>query len=184
MNSVYFDTITRRCYVESESGEECKRKFRLRGYDDGSYIRAQVKEKSLSAVFKRSVPIDPVTCAPRTWPSLSTDSPMYSEIRGVASEYGPMRPAVRIRYFRRRYRIFDYRITLDERISAEVCRPHIEAVRSFVQFPMNVLEVKMRSGRPYLPGLGRLNLGLTSFSKFLLGLTLLEGKPEVLNKYR
>lgn len=182
VNTRYFDTLDRRCYDECEAGLACKRKFRIRGYDDGPYTRAQMKEKSLSAVAKRSASIDSASHC-ESWPMLSGETPEHIAIRSLAAAYGPLVPAVNIRYFRRRYRAFDYRITLDENITATACPQHRQATRSVVQIPIAVLEVKTRADRPYLPGLGKLELEPSSFSKFLLGLTLLEGKPDTLNKY-
>ena len=183
VNTRYFDTLDRRCFDECEAGLACKRKFRIRGYDDGPFTRAQIKEKSLSAVAKRSAPIDLTLSNHESWPMLSGDTPDSVAVRSLAASYGPLIPAVNIRYFRRRYRAFDYRITLDETITATACPQHRQATRSMVEIPIAVLEVKTRADRPYLPGLGKLGLEPSSFSKFLLGLTLLEGKPDALNKY-
>lgn len=183
VNSLYFDTMTRRCFEECEAGFANKRKFRIRGYDDGPYTRAQVKEKLLSAVSKRSASIDAGAMKGNVWPRLDRDDRDNVAVRSLAASYGPLLPAVRIRYFRHRYRTFDYRITLDEKIEA-IARPeHRLATRSMVRIPLAVLEVKTRADRPFLPGFGKLNLEPSSFSKFLLGLTLLEGKPDTLNKY-
>jgi len=183
VNSLYFDTMTRRCFEECEAGLANKRKFRVRGYDDGPYTRAQVKEKSLCAVSKRSAPIDSDSCSDKAWPRLGRDDRDSVAVRSLAASYGPLIPAVKIRYHRHRYRTFDYRITLDEKIEALACPEHRLATRSMVRIPLAVLEVKTRADRPFLPGFGKLDLEPSSFSKFLLGLTLLEGKPDTLSKY-
>ncbi len=183
VNTLYFDTMTRQCFEECEAGLAYKRKFRIRGYDDGPYVRAQLKEKALSAVFKRSAPLGNTSPNPRAWPLLSLDDPDSVAIRSLAASYGALHPMVTIRYFRHRYRTFDYRITLDERITARSGPDHRWATRSEVQIPLAVLEVKTRTDRPFLPGFGKLELEPSSFSKFLLGLNLLEGKPDVLSKY-
>ena len=103
----------------------------------------------------------------------------YAAIQINASSYGHLIPVIRVKYKRHRYRIYDYRITLDTNIevyelSSFLNRSQLVA-RSYV-FPFHVLEVKTRENRPNLPFMGVISLPQISCSRFMLGLNYLSGQ--------
>ncbi|MEM0961837.1 MAG: polyphosphate polymerase domain-containing protein [Bacteroidota bacterium] len=61
VRSVYFDTPRLRDLTQKMSGDERRRKVRLRGYDapDGSGVVLEVKRKHGSAVWKNRIPLSP-----------------------------------------------------------------------------------------------------------------------------
>ena len=74
---------------------------------------------------------------------------------------------------RRRYRLFDFRLTLDTNIEVFGYADAIMTALGYEVLPYHVLEVKTRKRRPKLPFLGLVKLPQISFSKFYLGLTAL-----------
>lgn len=184
VDSIYYDTFDRKMYSECVNGEARKSKFRIRGYGDGTYLQAHQKIKNLSAVSKYKSKINPVKLHDQIAPMWSDITPIdrsclnYSAIQINASTYGSLIPVIRVKYKRYRYRVYDYRITLDTDI--EVCelssflnRSEIVS-RSYI-FPFHVLEIKTRESRPNLPFLGVISLPQISCSKFMLGLNYLTG---------
>lgn len=182
VHSIYYDSLDRSCYNECLHGHERKTKFRIRSYNQKQFTNIQVKQKVLLGVTKfRSQLLRPAK-RHENWSSLlkSCDD---LRISALSSQFNNLAPVVKISYLRHRFRVFDYRITLDQNIRAIRMPAHRTAVKSFVAFPFNVLEIKTRSEQPFLPGFGLLNLSQISFSKFFLGLSLLEGEEQSLNKY-
>ena len=99
-------------------------------------------------------------------------------IQNNANSYGSLIPVIRVKYKRYRYRVYDYRMTLDtnievQELSSFINRSEIIA-RSHI-FPFHVLEIKTRESRPDLPFLGVISLPQISCSKFMLGFNYLSG---------
>lgn len=178
VSSTYFDNIERKCFKECLGGDLYKRKFRVRSYEDADTFSVQIKEKCYSAVNKFK---DKVGSYSGLWPSQSTLS--SQDILGLSSQYGELEPYIKIKYFRHRYRIFNNRVTLDEKINVFSCNGNKKAIFKQYSLPFAVLEIKSNSERPFLPTLGLINLAPMSFSKFFIGLNCLEGKPDALGKY-
>jgi hypothetical protein len=183
VDSIYFDTPDYRCYRECLNGEPIKRKFRVRGYGDGLYRQFHVKMKNLSGVGKIKCHLNPVPLG-----DVVRDDPLFhlqpkagSEVtplknaEALAMQYGLLIPCVRVRYQRNRYRIGDYRVTLDYNIQIDGLSERFAFVRNYVQIPQAVVEVKTTEPTPRLPLFGLVRLPATSFSKFFIGITLLYG---------
>ncbi|MDE3269392.1 MAG: VTC domain-containing protein [Pseudomonadota bacterium] len=175
VDSVYYDTVDRRCFYECLNGESAKRKFRIRGYADGLYSQLHQKEKLLSGVGKFKSKLIEVSLRdnyPPDWESLApvdADDENFHKIRSLASQYGLLLPSVRVRYQRRRYRTFDFRMTLDTNI--EIYGYDNCGTTGCTILPYHVLEVKTYKRRPRLPFMGLVKLPQVSFSKFYLGIS-------------
>ena len=119
LSSVYFDSSDRRSITECKNGSLYKRKFRIRQYgqNGNSNCQLQIKEKELNAVWKYKLSVD--TKNDEQWPYNLI--PISSNIFTLSSQYHNLEPIIKTTYFRRRYRVFDYRITLDEKIHFKGC---------------------------------------------------------------
>jgi hypothetical protein len=180
VDSVYFDSMDGAAFAACEDGGSIKRKFRIRGYGDGAFHQLHLKEKDLFGVGKLKTRIQPVAgeggFGPR-WDGmlpLVAGDPVFERIISEAQAYGPLVPAIRVRYYRYRYRVNDYRITLDTKIEVMSFPNGRACVRDYALLQDHVLEVKTPDPRPHLPLLGLARLPQISFSKFYLGLLLLE----------
>lgn len=185
VDSIYYDTIDRKMYGECVDGDAKKSKFRIRGYGDGTYNQVHQKFKNLYAVSKYKSKIVPIGLKDQVAPAWSDISAIdkeclnFSAIQINSTGYGHLVPVIRVKYKRYRYRVYDYRITLDtdievSELSSFLNRSQITS-RSYV-FPFHVLEVKTRSDRPNLPFMGVISLPQISCSKFMLGLNYLTGQ--------
>lgn len=179
VDSIYYDTADARCYHECLNGESVKRKFRIRGYGNGVYQQIHQKEKLLTGVGKFKTALQPLHIVgeqPPQWDSLCparADDAYFNKIKSLGSQYGILLPAVRVRYQRQRYRLFDFRLTLDTNIEVFGYGDGIMTALGHEVLPYHVLEVKTRKRRPKLPFMGLVKLPQISFSKFYLGLTAL-----------
>lgn len=185
VDSIYYDTMDRRMYAECVNGDAKKAKFRIRGYGDGTFNQVHQKQKNLSAVSKYKSKIHPVSLKGAAAPMWTDINPLdrtclnFEAIQINASAYGFMIPVIRVKYKRYRYRIYDYRITLDTDIEVTELSSFLnrsELVAHSYVFPFHVLEVKTRDIRPNLPFMGVISLPQISCSKFMLGLNYLSGQ--------
>ncbi|RZA24593.1 MAG: VTC domain-containing protein [Proteobacteria bacterium] len=180
VDSIYYDTTDELFYNQCLNGENRKRKFRIRGYGDGTFSQLQMKDKDLTIIRKLKDRIKAVNVqgddAPLWYQLNPTDvnSGMFSAIMAFANNAGLIIPSIRVRYNRRRYRINDYRLTLDSHVEVMGFANGLEMRYSHAILPYHVLEIKTADPRPYLPLLGLTKLQQVSFSKFYLGLNLLK----------
>jgi len=188
LESIYFDTLDQNCYRDCLGGNNLKTKFRTRKYLDTNVVQAQVKTKSLYQVrkWKTSFSEDPKEQS--SWKDLlGKAEPSQPKIacEAISARYGPLIPMVRIKYFRRRYRVFDYRVNIDTHIMVDSHLNHPSVVQPHkVQFPFSVVEVKSNNNRPFLPFLGLVYLNQVSFSKFGIGFGLIKRNYDIINKYQ
>jgi len=182
VDSIYYDTLDRRSYFQCFNGEARKTKFRIRGYGDGKFAQIHLKEKNLYGVAKLKAKITPVAGIRNGAPDWEEElhpliapenAAMFSKIMAAASHFGPLVPAVRVRYHRYRFRMNDYRITLDTNVEVMSFSDGRDRFQDYAVIPYHVLEVKTMEARPHLPLLGLLRLPQISYSKFFLGLGLL-----------
>ena len=179
VDSIYYDTADRRCFDACANGEGVKSKFRVRGYGDGTYGQLHYKGKLLSGVQKYKAKIKPLMLEANTPPDWDSIRPLqerdnnFNKIMSLGLQYGLLEPIVRIKYHRYRFRTFDFRMTLDTNIETYGYR-HGACNTGYLVLPYHVLEVKTTKRRPKLPFMGLTKLPQVSFSKFYLGLTLLE----------
>lgn len=179
VDSIYYDTPDRAFYKGCLEGNADKLKFRIRGYGDGTFNQLHLKEKDIFVVMKRKQKLEPVAMNGNLAPSWENLTPLkgssdFSAIKSIASLYGNLEPAVRITYKRYRFRLYDYRITLDTRIEARGFCDGKDSQQSIATLPHHVLEVKTIDPKPHLPFLGLIRLPQISFSKFMIGISLLE----------
>lgn len=180
VDSIYYDSADEIFYNQCLNGENRKRKFRIRGYGDGFFQQLQMKDKDLTVIRKLKDRIQAVSMigqdAPLWYQLLAEadNTPMYTAIMAFANQAGIIIPSIRVRYHRRRYRINDYRLTLDSHIEVMSFANGLETRFSQAMLPDHVLEIKTADPRPYLPLLGLTKLPQVSFSKFFLGLNLLK----------
>lgn len=180
VDSIYYDTADQIFYQQCLNGENRKRKFRIRGYGDDSFHQLHLKDKDLTIIRKLKDRIQPVriigTNAPLWYELQPTDlnSGSYSAIMALAQRSGVLIPSIRVRYRRRRYRINDYRLTLDTHIEVMGFSNGLDVMLMQGMLPDHVLEIKTVDRRPYLPLLGLAQLPQVSFSKFFMGMNLLQ----------
>ena len=178
VDSIYYDTPDRKLYQQCLNGSSQKTKFRIRGYGDGLFHQLHQKDKDLLTVDKKKQRIQPVGLegfsAP-DWYQLKPigDDSGYQAIYSMAEQYGGLHPVIRVRYQRFRFRIYDYRMTLDTNIQVMGFANGVDLRQSYGILPHHVLEIKTVDPRPHLPLLGLSRLPQISFSKFMLGLNLL-----------
>jgi hypothetical protein len=180
VDSIYYDTPDGKIFFECLNGDAKKCKFRIRGYGDGRYLQIHQKVKDLSSVSKYKCSLNPAT-APREiapeWNELLPKVPYHQDFEKIfynSRKYGPMIPSVRVKYFRYRYRAYDYRITLDTNIEVFAPQNGIPRKLNYAMLPRHVLEIKTTDVRPKLPFIGLIQLPQISFSKFMLGLIMLK----------
>ena len=182
VDSIYYDSQSRECYRQCLDGEPQKSKFRIRGYGDNKFSQVHLKSKDVFGVSKLKNPIfwqqERGLFAP-SWESLRQAAgekagASFHSIMAAADQFGPMQPAIRVRYYRYRYRIHDYRMTLDTRIEVQGFSNGWDQRLNYGVIPYHVLELKTLDSRPVLPFMNLTQLPQVSFSKFFLGLQLLE----------
>lgn len=179
VDSIYYDSLDRKAYRQCLDGDAMKRKFRIRGYGDGRFNQIHLKEKDLFGVGKLKSKIAPVATTEHVAPAwdelkpLVAMDPVFTRIMSEAESWGPLMPSVRVRYHRYRYRINDYRMTLDTKIEVISFVNGIACVRDYALLRDHVLEIKTADPRPHIPLMGLARLHQISFSKFFLGLNSL-----------
>lgn len=179
VDSIYYDTYKRHFYNQCLNGEPRKVKFRIRGYGDGKFVQLHRKEKDIFGVGKLKNKIKPVSILGNMSPEWNDilpvvrDDATYTKIQAFAVHHGHLIPVIRVKYFRYRYRVNDYRITLDTKIEVMGFSNGVDNRLDHAVIPYHVLEVKTIDPRPHLPFLGLAQLPQISFSKFFLGLNLL-----------
>lgn len=179
VDSIYYDTLDGAAYQECANGEPRKTKFRIRGYGDGYFRQVHRKAKDLFGVAKLKAKIIPIGfqgITPPAWLDLRSaadDTTAFGRIMALSSHHGYLIPTVRVRYRRYRYRLNDYRITLDTKIEIMGFSNGYDLTQDYAVIPHHVLEIKTLDPRPHLPFLGIAQLPQISFSKFYLGLKLL-----------
>lgn len=179
VDSIYYDTIDGRFYQQSLNGDARKRKFRIRGYGDDSFHQVHLKDKNLSVVTKLKDRIKPVQIVGQVAPHFfelnpaRTDSGDFPVILSMASHYGVLVPVVRVRYRRQRFRILDYRMTLDTQVEVMGFSNGVDLKSNYAVLPHHVLEIKTVDPRPFLPLLGLMDLPQVSYSKFFMGINIL-----------
>jgi len=181
VDSIYYDTCNEDFLAQCLDGDADKLKFRIRGYGDGTYIQVHQKIKMLSGVGKYKSKIKPLRAPKEHAPEWDNIIPEVADgqidiIRYHARKFGMLLPSVRICYTRYRYRTYDYRITLDSNIEAFSPVNGLPRLKSYACLPYHVLEVKTKDRRPVLPFNGLIRLQQVSFSKFMLGLNLLNSQ--------
>ena len=179
VDSVYYDTPDLYFYNQCLNGEPLKTKFRIRGYGDDSFSQLHLKGKNLFTVAEKKQPIQPISLAMVAhldWHDIvprGSDVEQYNAIRAHSAQYGTLLPVIRVKYYRYRFRLLDYRMTLDTNVEVSGFDNGITNHESYGVLPNHVLEVKTVDPRPHLPLLGLMRLPQISYSKFLLGLNLL-----------
>ncbi len=179
VDSIYYDTPDLHFYQQSLNGEARKRKFRIRGYGDDTFHQLHLKDKDLTIIKKLKDKIQTTRIIGQVAPNfyeLMPASPLsgtFSAIMALAQHYGQLIPVVRVRYRRRRYRINDYRLTLDTHVEIMGFSNGIDLHCNYAVLPHHVLEIKTIDPRPHLPLLGLAKLQQVSYSKFFMGLNVL-----------
>ena len=127
------------------------------------------KNKCLSGVFKIKTKIAPVTILGEKYPDWLNLEPKesqdfkFNQLKLNSQIYRMLFPSVRIQYTRYRYRIYDYRITLDTNIEAFSPDNGLPREISHALLPHHVLEIKTYATRPTLPFIGIIKLPQISF---------------------
>ncbi len=179
VDSIYYDTFDQRFYRQSLNGDTRKRKFRIRGYGDNRFGQIHLKDKDLSVVRKLKDSILPVELKDQFAPYFHELQPAqpqaetFALIQAMSQHYGLLVPVVRVRYRRRRFRLYDYRLTLDTHVEIMGFSNGLDVKCNYGVLPHHVLEIKTVDSRPYLPLLGLTDLPQVSYSKFFMGINLL-----------
>lgn len=185
VDSIYYDTLNENLFEQCLNGEYYKCKFRIRGYGDGFYGQAQLKIKKMSSVTKYKAAIDKVTGEQNKFPFWESLTPSeqhstgFEMINYIGQRYGSLTPSIRVKYFRYRYRLYDYRITLDTNIEVFLPTNGLPGKLNYASLPYHVLELKTLETRPNLPFVGLIKLHQISCSKFMLGNMMLNNNSIV-----
>lgn len=180
VDSVYFDTIDMKSFDECLDGSFEKAKFRVRGYGDGTFSQAHLKRKLLYEVHKTKAKLEPIRFEDlRSWSDLVAkpgQEDLFREITVASLQSGPLFPTARIVYKRKRFRAFDFRLTIDYDIRVIASNGVHPWMKREVHFPHHVLELKSYQKRPHIPLLGSMKLQQISFSKYMQGIFFLQGQ--------
>ncbi len=184
VDSIYFDDLSSSCFHQCQEGDPIKEKYRIRGYGNRTYSQIHYKRKNLSGVSKLKSSIEPVevnTGDHVSWNLIKSNDEInaeaFNEIRLRAQMLGYLVPVIRVKYYRYRFRVNDYRITLDTNVEVTGMTNGVHQFKlDYGVLRHHVLEVKTLGSRPYLPLFGASRLPQISFSKFFLGLNLLCGE--------
>lgn len=180
VDSVYFDTLSMKSFDECLDGSFEKAKFRVRGYGDGTFSQAHLKRKLLYEVHKTKAKIEPIRFEDlRSWSDLrpyAGQEEFFRSMTHASFESGPLFPTARIVYKRKRFRAFDFRLTIDYDIKVIGSHGVHPWVKREVHFPHHVLELKSYQKRPHIPLLGSMKLQQISFSKYMQGIFFLQGQ--------
>ena len=189
VHSVYYDTLPLAFYQQCVNGSERKTKYRIRWYDGGQ-VQAQIKEKDLFGVSKMKGALSLVSPSsnaqlPSFWHQLPfvMNQGDNAAIQARSATMGPLMPLLRVSYHRRRYRNFDFRMNIDSCISVEMAGRHPAGRVAKMMIPLAVMEIKTTQERPVLPFSSAMVLRQDSFSKYMVGIKLLTGESDVLNRY-
>jgi hypothetical protein len=174
VDTVYFDTdrleVHRLCCSEAPF----KLKLRARGYREGIYTQLQIKSKQHGRVSKLKCAMRP--CAGifsgDTWQQLMTfcvRDDALARLDAISSQWGALRPCLRVRYERWRFRIGNDRVTLDTNIRLDAFPDEFPAALPRVQLEDAVLEIKSFGAAPRLPLLGIVTLRPKGLSKLREG---------------
>ena len=180
VDSIYYDDLFHGALKSCLDGDTIKQKVRIRGYGDGHYPYFHLKTKNLYAVSKIKWQLSMVQFTMENAPPLSDlvrqnpDQPDFQAVASALLRGGEMYPTLLASYYRYRYRINDYRVTLDTNIEITgLDAGPTGSVTARLALPSHVLEIKTCDERPHLPLLGLIKLPQISFSKFALGICLL-----------
>lgn len=189
VHSIYFDTVPLTCYQQCVNGSERKSKYRIRWYEGGQ-VQAQIKDKNLVGVSKMKGALAmtaPTATAhlPSFWRQLPFVAGHGDNVamQARSAMMGPLLPLLRVSYYRRRYRSFDFRMNIDSAIAVEMTGRHPAGRVAKTMIPMAVMEIKTTQERPVLPFATAMVLRQDSFSKYMLGIKLLTGEHDALNRY-
>jgi hypothetical protein len=175
VDTVYFENDLMDSYRLCTSGDR-KVKFRARGYTEGRIQQLQVKLKNGGNINKLKCDIAPrgMLDAHESFlgllDELPADQDEAAHIRALATPWGVLRPCLRVRYERHRFRIRDERITLDTKIRFDGMGSSFLGLRTQAVSEDSVLEIKTYRSRPVLPLLGVVALQPRGLSKFEEGL--------------
>ena len=178
VDSIYYDNYNAELLQQCSEGYNHKIKFRIRGYDN-HYLQLQQKTKDIYGVTKYKSNIKPKLINDSFYPPWEElfpskeNDPEFQKITYHARRFGPIMPVIRVKYFRYRYRLYDYRITVDTDIEFYSPNYGLTKNNKHAILPFHVLEIKTRQLRPSLPFIGVISLAPISCSKFMLGLDLL-----------
>lgn len=187
VDSIYYDTTESYLFDQCDFGYSSKQKIRIRGYGDNNFSQLQLKDKDMTLVSKIKANMRPINC-PRLEvpPLLSLEPKIEGERKNIgnifayANSLGHFIPVVRVRYKRYRYRVRDYRVTLDTNIEILGYETNAKGGFNYFVLPRHVLEIKTFSKKISLPSLELIKLRQTSFSKFYLGLLALREQEAIL----
>ena len=175
VDSIYYDSLTQHSHEQCINGEYYKSKFRIRGYGDGVYRQVHLKIKKMSTVTKYKSAICNENIRDNNFPTWDNLRPYkeknrdFEMISYMSQKYGLLLPSIRVTYFRHRYRLYDYRITLDTNIEFFSPTNGLPSKSNYATLPHHVLELKTLNIRPNLPFVGLIKLPQISCSKFMLG---------------
>ena len=179
VDSIYYDTYEETCLSQCVNGDADKVKFRIRGYGDGTYTQQHQKIKTLSGVAKYKARLENVRAKDEKAPEWTDLQPVEKSLFAAnaiahhSRNFGYLVPSIRVQYLRHRFRSYSDRITLDTNIEVFAQQNGLPRSLSYAQLPHHVLEIKTRRLRPNLPFIGLVKLQQVSFSKFMLGIDLL-----------
>lgn len=177
--SVYYDTPDLLFYREKVEGLKMRRKLRVRRYDIGSNVYAEIKQRVDRTVQKRRAPLPDATLpkTPADWARIASNEPGLEEAALLAARHA-LQPTMATAYRRRAlFAAADtrLRVTLDRRVQAhprdfDLQTPMRRGI-PIVADNLGILEIKYddRVPRWLTSAMSRTGLAATRISKYCTG---------------
>ena len=161
INSIYFDTDNLNMFFDSEEGTLPRKKIRVRWYNDEQNFTFEKKISSIEGRYKTT----------NTMEDIKKDHEILNE-QYFDSQYGIVRPALRVSYHRSYFSFRSMRMTFDDKITYN---SKTTDFRRVYHDPERVIEIKIPAYCPddYIES--QIPFATARFSKFSRGLLLCSG---------
>ena len=134
INSVYFDTVNLNMFNDSEEGVLLRKKVRIRWYNDSKVFTLENKISSIEGRFKKTSKLE----------NNISENILLTRNR-IDSQYGQIRPILKVSYKRAYFMFENMRITFDRDISYQSLK---YAGTQKHYDPERVIEIKIPSNCP------------------------------------
>ena len=156
INSVYFDTVNLNMFNDSEEGVLPRKKVRIRWYNDSKVFTLENKISSIEGRFKKTSKLE----------NNISENILLTRNR-IDSQYGQIRPILKVSYKRAYFMFENMRITFDRDISYQSLK---YAGTQKHYDPERVIEIKIPSNCPDDFVKRIIPFPTTRFSKYARGL--------------
>jgi len=187
IETVYYDSLNFDSFKEAFDGYTNKKKYRVRRYldSDKPNLQLQVKYKNMYQVNKIKLNLNSADKVHYIW----SEYMKYINPNDKSLLYycffqsRPFIKTMSIKYDRFRFKFLDYRVNIDFNIRFETMRNDLLISKKVDFFKHAVLEIKTKANDIITPTHYFKNLTQTSFSKYAIGMYMLNRNFEKLGKY-